>query len=126
MRLDLDEARLDLGDAQGLRPGFALSEEPRPLAVGGEHRLERGCSTTRRLLGEKADAMAARQLDRPVIGLQGAADQIEQSRFPGTVAADQPDLAASQMWADAWSSSRRPVRPPTRYVTSERVSMRAF
>ena len=93
MRLDLDEPRLDLGGAQRLRPGFPLGEQPRPLAVGGEHRLERGRGPARRLLGEKADAAAARQFDRPVIRLQHAADQVEQGRFPGTVAADQPDLA---------------------------------
>ena len=92
MRLDLDEPGLDLGEAQRLRPGFPLGEQPRPLSVGGEHRLERGPLPARRLLGEKADATAARQFDRPVIGLQDAADQVEKGRFPGAVAADQPDL----------------------------------
>ena len=92
MRLDLDEPRLDLGQAQRLRPGFPLSQQPCPLAVGSEHRLQRGPLPARRFLGEKADAIAARHLDRPVIRLQRAADQVEQGRFARTIAADQPDL----------------------------------
>ena len=92
MRGDFDEPRLDLGQAQRLRPGFPLREQTRPLTIGSEHRLERGPLPARRLLGEKADAMAARQFDRPVIGLKDATDQVEEGRFPGAVAADQPDL----------------------------------
>src|SRR6516162_4359335 len=92
MRLDLDQPRLDLGRAQRLHPGLPLGEQPCPLAVGSEHRLQRGPLPARRFLGEKADAIAARHLDRPVVGLQYAADQVEQRRFTGTVAAYQPDL----------------------------------
>jgi HAMP domain-containing protein len=92
MRRDFDEPRLDLGDPHCLRPGFPLGQQARPLAVSGEHRLERARRTTRRLLREKADAAAARQFDRPVIGLQDTADQVEKGRFARTVAADQPDL----------------------------------
>jgi hypothetical protein len=44
-------------------------------------------------LGEKADAAAARQLDRPVIRFEDAAYQVEQGRLAGAVAADETDLA---------------------------------
>jgi len=92
VRFDLDQPRLDLGQVQRLRPGFALGQQPRALAVGGEDRLQRGRGTARRLLGEKADATTARQFDRPVIRLQHTADQVEKGRFASAVAADQPDL----------------------------------
>ena len=92
MRPDLDEPGLDFGGAQRLRPGLPLGQQARPLAVGGEHRRERGPLPARRLLCKKADATAARQFDRPVIRLQGAPDQVEEGRFPRTVATDQADL----------------------------------
>ncbi len=92
--VDLDEPRFDLGGAQRRRPGFALGQQAGALAIGGEHRIVRGCGAARRLLSEKSDAAAARQLDRAVLGLQHPADQIEQGRFADAVAADQPDLGA--------------------------------
>src|SRR5207245_8353171 len=46
--------------------------------------------------------------------------------FPTPLRPTSPTLLPSGIWACAWSSSRRPVRPPTRYVTSERVSIAVF
>ena len=94
MGVDLDEPRFDLGGAQRRRPGFALGQQAGALAIGGEHRLVRGCGAARRLLSEKPDAVAAGQLDRAVLGLQHPAYQVEQGRFADAVAADQPDFGA--------------------------------
>src|SRR5262249_57967269 len=92
MRSNLDKAGLDLGQTERSRPGFPLGKQPCSLAVCRQHRLQRGPLAARRFLREKTDARAAWQFDRPVIRLQDAADQVEKGRFPGTVAADQPDL----------------------------------
>ena len=94
MGVDLDEPGLDLGSPQRLRPGVPLGEEAGALMVGGEDRFERARLPARRLLRQKPDPIAARQFDRSAIGVQRAADQIEQGRFAGAVAPDQPDLAA--------------------------------
>ena len=94
MGVDLDQPRLDLGGAQRLGPGLPLGEEAGALMVGGEDRVERARLPARRLLRQKADPIAARQFDRPAIRLRGAADQVQQGRFAGAVAPDQPDLAA--------------------------------
>ena len=92
--VDLDQPGLDLGGAQWRRPGFALGQQAGALAIGGEHRFVRGRGSARRLLGEKPDPAAARQVDRAVLRLQDAADQVEQGGFADAVAADQPDLGA--------------------------------
>src|SRR6185437_11982014 len=47
---------------------------------------------TRRLLCDEAEPQPLLQRDRSAIGLQRAADEAEQRRFPRAVAADEPDL----------------------------------
>ena len=94
MGVDVVQPRLDLADAQRRRSRIAFGEQRGPLLVGGEHGGERIVGAARRFLGEKADAIAARQSDRAGIGLRRTADQRQQGRFAGAVAADQPDPAA--------------------------------
>ena len=94
MGVDLDQPGLDLGRPQRLRPGLPLGEQAGTLTVGGKDRVERARLGPRGFLREKTDAIAAWQFDRPAIRLQCAADQVQQGRFAGAVAPDQPDLAA--------------------------------
>ena len=94
MGIDLDEPGLDLGGAQRLRPGLPLGEQAGALIIGGEDRFERASLAARRFLRQETDPVPARQLDRPAIRLQDAPDQVQQGRFAGAVAPDQPDLAA--------------------------------
>ncbi len=94
MGVDLDESSLDFGGSQRLRPGLPLGDQAGTLVVGGEDRFKRVRVPARRFLRQKTEPMATRQLDRPAIRMQRAADQVEQRRFAGAVAADQADLAA--------------------------------
>ena len=93
MGLDLDEPGLDLGGPHRLRSGLPLGQQSGTHGVGREDRFERAGLPAGRFLRQKADPAAARQLDRTAIRLQNAADQVEQGRFAGAVAADQTDLA---------------------------------
>jgi len=92
---DLVEPRLDLGDAQRRR-AIELGQQRGAFGVGGERGFERVALAARRFLRQKAEAMAARQLDRAGIGLRRAANEGQEGRFAGAVAADQPDLAAGR------------------------------
>ena len=94
MGVDLDEPGLDLGGPQRLCADLPLGEQAGKLAVGSEDRFERARLTPGRFLRQKPDPVPARQLDRPAIRLPGAADQVQQGRFAGAVAPDQPDLGS--------------------------------
>ena len=93
---DLVEPRLDLGDAQRRGAMIEFGQQRRAFGIGGEHRVERVALAARRFLREKAEAMPARHLDVAGIGLQRAADQIEQCRLAGAVAPDEAHLAAGR------------------------------
>src|SRR5947208_2115341 len=51
-------------------------------------------SAAGRLLRDEAEPRAALELDVAAIGLEGAADEVEQRRLAGAVAADEPDALA--------------------------------
>ena len=91
---DLVEPRLDFGDAQRLRAPVEFAQQGGALPVGGKNRRERGGIAGRRLLREKPDAPAARHDNVAGVRKQAAADQVEQRRLAGAVAADETELAA--------------------------------
>ena len=94
MGADLYEAGLDLGGPQCLRPGLPFGDEAGALLVRGEHRFAGARLSARRFLRQKTDPATTRQLDRSGVRLQSAADQVQQGRFSGAVAADQPNLGS--------------------------------
>jgi len=101
MRPDLDEVCLDLGDAQRLRPGFTLGEEPCALAVGGEYRLERVAAPLGASWARKPMRWPRGNSIVPSSGCN--APRIKSSRvdFPAPLRPTSPTLPPSQMWAFA-------------------------
>ena len=127
MRVDLDEPRLDLGGAQRLRPSLPLGQQARS-ARGRRRAPSRAGSRPRSAPPGRESRCAGRAAIRssrhPAAGRRGSgrAGSISRHRC-GRPA--RPWLLR-RSGHSPWSSSRRPVRPPTRYVTSERVSMAVF
>ena len=80
MGIDIDQPRLDLGDAQRLGGLHSLVHECGPLAIGGEHRIEERLIARRHLLGDSADAGMARHTDRASLG-HGITEDQARRRF---------------------------------------------
>ncbi len=91
MCIDRVEPLVNLADAVGIVGVLGFRQQPRALDRCGEHGLERRRRTTRSFLREIADARAGRRLDSSAVGLIEPGDDLQQRRFSGTVAADQPD-----------------------------------
>ena len=94
MRFDVDEARVDLGDALGFARGFRLSHQRLALDVGGEHEVDEAFRAGRRFLIDAADARAFGNDDRAALGRELAADEAEERRLTSAVAPDEPDMRA--------------------------------
>ena len=78
----------------GIARRLSLRHERGALQVGREHRVDQRGGGRWDLLRHAADAGARGQLDRARVELQLAADQAEQRRLAGAVAAHDPDLVA--------------------------------
>ena len=83
MGADVGEPGLDLGDRGAVLDPLGRFQQARALAIGGEHRLARARRAARRLLGDPADARAARQAQRARVRPELAADQPEQRGLAG-------------------------------------------
>ena len=77
MRLDVDEAGLDLGDARWFARGFRFGHERGALSIGREHEVDEAFPAGRGFLLDAADARAPRDKDRAAFGRELAADQAE-------------------------------------------------
>ncbi len=91
MGVDVDEPRLDLGDALRIGRGLSLLEKGGALLVGLQHELQKGIRPARRFLRHAAHPRPRRQLDRAGIGAELALDDLEQRRLAGAVAAKEAD-----------------------------------
>ena len=114
-RADLVEPRLDLGDAHRRGAARRARASSAARSVSAASTVASGVAVAaRRLLRQKADAAAARQDHVAALGQQRAADQVEQRRLAGAVAADEPDLGAERDLHGGIVEQRRAWRPPTR------------
>ena len=91
MRVDVDEAGLDLRDAVRIGRALGFGEQRVALEVGLEHDGDQACGAVRGFLREAADAPARRQGHCAVLGRELAADHLEQGRLAGAIAPDQAD-----------------------------------
>ena len=94
--VDVDEARLDVGDPLGVAGALGLGDQRRALGVGGEHEVDQRLGPAGRLLLDAAEPRVLRGRDRAGLGRQFAADQPEERRLAGAVAADEADPRAAR------------------------------
>ncbi len=93
--VDVDEARLDLGDALGVVGALGLGKQRRALLVGVEHEIDQRLA--RRPAPPARRGRAARAAgydDRPALRRNLAADQPEERGLARAVAADEADARA--------------------------------
>ena len=96
MRVDVDQPRLDVGDAAGIRRMGGLLDEGRALEVGRQYGIDQAPFAGRRFLRHRADAGMARHADRAGIRHRVAEDQPQQRRLADAVAADKPHLVPAR------------------------------
>ena len=94
MRFDIDEARVDLGDALRIARDFRFRHQRLALDVGGEHEVDKAFGAGRSLLVDAADARALRDHDRAGLGRELATKNAEERGLTGAVAPDEPDMRA--------------------------------
>jgi hypothetical protein len=96
MRIDVDEAGLDLGNPVRIGGALGFGEQRVALEIGLEHDGDQALRAVRGFLRQAADPPARRQAHRAVLGRELAADHLEQRRFAGAVASDQADAGAGR------------------------------
>src|SRR3984885_7613216 len=94
MRFNVDETRVNLGDAPWVACGLRFGGQRRALDVGGEHEVDEALPPGRRFLLDAADARAFWNDDRPALGRELAADEAEERCLTRAVAPDEPDMRA--------------------------------
>ncbi len=94
MGLDIDQPGMDLGDPVRVAGRLGLGQQARALDIGGEHGLQQALGSVRGFLGQHAEALARGHGDLAAVGLERARDELQQGRFAGAVAPDQPGMVA--------------------------------
>ena len=94
VRVDVGEALVDRSDAMGVMGQLGLGEQRRALGIGREHPVDDAFLAARRLLRDVPDAGSLRHRDGAHVGGEIAADDLQQRRLAGAVAADEADLVA--------------------------------
>jgi hypothetical protein len=110
VRLDIDEAGLDLGPPHAVRV-FGLGHQRRAFAVGREHDLDERFGAARSLLRDRPDADPAGQGDSAALARDLALNESEQRRLAGPVASDQAD-AGSRRQCRGGAIEDEPVADP--------------
>jgi hypothetical protein len=90
MRGDVDEARLNLGDAERILLVLGRRQQRGPLDIGGQHRVDEAFRTIGGLLRKAFDARTPGQFDRAFLGRELAGDQAEQRGLADAIAPDEP------------------------------------
>ena len=96
MRVDVDEPRLDLGDAFRIGRIFGFAEERGALGVGREHEVDQRLRAAGRLLLDAAEPRAFRNRDRAALRREFAANEAEERGLAGAVAPDEPHPRAAR------------------------------
>ncbi len=97
MGADVRQAQVDVGDTMRVVGGLGFGEQSATLAVSRQHPVDQALIAAGGLLGDAADAGVAGHADGAVVGMELAADQLEQRRLAGAVAADEPDLVTRRV-----------------------------
>jgi hypothetical protein len=74
--------------------GFRLRQKMRALGIGLEHHFDQRLGSVRRFLRQATQSVAGGSGDIAGLGVELAADHVEQRRLAGAVAADKPDARA--------------------------------
>ena len=90
--VDIDQPRLDLGDAMGIGGAVAFGHQRRAFLIGIQHRIQNRAVIARRLLRHATNAGAGRQADLPPIQRQFAPDQPKQRGLAGAIGPDKTNL----------------------------------
>ena len=94
MRFDVDEARVDVGDALGIVRGFRFRHQRLALDVGGEHEVDEAFGAGRGFLVDAADARALGDHDRAGLRPELAAENAKERGLAGAVPPDKADMRA--------------------------------
>ena len=78
MGVDVDEARLDFGDAMAVRRGLGFGKQGGALAVRRQHDVDQGLRRARRLLRHLPDPAVLGQRNRSRLGREFAGHDPEQ------------------------------------------------
>ena len=96
MRFDVDEPRVDLGDALSFARGLRFGHQRLALNIGREHEVDQAFRAGRGFLLDAADARAFGDDHRAAFGRKLAADQAEERGLAGAVAPHEPDMRAGR------------------------------
>jgi hypothetical protein len=91
MRIDIDQPRLDFGDAVRIGGGLGLREQRGPFLISRQHDLEQRLRPAGGFLRDTSDAHAARNGNGAQIRRQFAHDHLEQGGLARAVAAEEAD-----------------------------------
>ena len=95
MRVDVGEPGLNVGDVMGIMCGVGARDEFGALEVGRQHEINQRRRAAGRLLLDASEPDARGQRNRPAFRRDLAADQPEQRRLAGAVAADEARARAA-------------------------------
>ena len=107
MRLDIDKARVDLGDALRIARGFRFGHQRVALDVGGEHEVDQAFRAGRRFLFDAADACALGDTIVAALRRKLAAEKRKSVVLPAPLRPTSPTCAPDGSAALALSIRRR-------------------
>ena len=94
MSVDVDKARLDVGDAMRIGRGLRLAQQCGAFEIGRQHHVDKAFGSVGRFLRQTADPPFRRNGDQAALQRRLSSNRLEQGRFSGAVAADQADVRA--------------------------------
>ena len=94
MGIDVDETRVDVGDALRVVRCFSLGHQPRALAIGLEHEVDQRAGPPGRLLFHAAEPHLLRHGKRAEVRRKLFGDHPEERGLAGPVASDKADPGA--------------------------------
>ena len=83
MRVDVDEPRVNVGDALRIPGGLRLLQQGRALGVGGQHEVDQRAGAARRLLLDTAHLHLLRDRQRAEVRLHLVRDHLEERGLAG-------------------------------------------